>query len=109
MRGARMTGNFIMSLAENNNVSSEELSERLSCSVQQVEDLYAGRYILPFWKMESLSELFGVSVSQLLDGDPDGYNANAVHCMKDFSDSDNREKILDIIDDYLDIREALNS
>ena len=107
MQSSRMTGRYIMTLAEKNNVSKKELSEKLSCDISQVEDLFAGRFILPFWKLESLSDLFGVSVSQILDGDPDEYNANVVHCMNDFNNPDNREKILNIIDDYLDIKEAL--
>ena len=109
MQRTRMIGDFIRSLAKNNDISNEELSERLSCNVQQIEDLFAGRYILPFWKFKILSDLLKVPISQLLDGNLEDYNENYVHCINDFKDLNNREKILDIIDDYLDIKEMLNN
>ena len=36
-----------------------------------------------------------------------GYEREVVHCMNSFSNSANREKVLDIIDNYMDIKDAL--
>lgn len=44
----------------------------------------------------------------LLKGDKEEYDLTVVHCMNDFKDSNQREKILNIIDGYIDIVDALN-
>ena len=44
---------------------------------------------------------------RLLSGDPQRYNATVVHCMNDFHNPENREMILDFIDDYVDVVDAV--
>ena len=59
-------------------------------------------------KIKILAEALGTTVGELLKGDQKVYNSTVVHCMHEFEDDENREFILDIIDGYIDIVDALN-
>ena len=107
MQNARMIGNLVKNLANERDFTSAFLAEQVGCNASQIDAFYDGRFILPFSKLKTLSDLFHISMANLLAGNQEMYNKTIVHCMKDFSDDANREKILDLIDDYLDIREAL--
>lgn len=107
MKGARVLGNYVQKLAEDQNVSIPELSVLMNCSELQVKSFFKGRFLASFRQLETLSHQFGVKVSDLIKGDEAHYNKTVVHCMEDFEDTNNRELILDIIDDYMDIQNAL--
>ena len=55
-----------------------------------------------------MAEQFNVSVQQLLEGDLEHYNRTVAHCMNQFQKAEHREEILDILDDYLDIVDAVS-
>ena len=57
--------------------------------------------------MRPIPKKLGVSVATLLKGNEDVYKRTVVHCMNSFDDDSNREKILDIIDDYMDVLNAV--
>ena len=108
MQSARILGNYVNSLAEENRLSHSDLSRTLGCSDFQVEMLLKGRAYASFAQVSKLAELFHTTVEKLLLGDPQQYNATVVHCMNDFQDPNNREMILDIIDDYVDVVDAVD-
>ena len=108
MQSARMFGNYVSFLAEKNRLSNSDLGRVLDCSDFQVESLLKGRAYASFGQVSRLAELFHTTVETLLAGDPKHYNATVVHCMNDFQDPENREKILDFIDDYVDVVNAVD-
>ena len=108
MKEARMLGNKIQHLAQNKGLSVSDLSSMLGCDEHQVLSLYKGRAYASYAKIKILAYELGSTVEELLKGDPDVYKATVVHCMHEFENEDNREKILDIIDGYIDIIDALN-
>ena len=108
MQSARMFGNYVNFLAEENRLSHSDLSRAIGCSDFQMELLLKGRAYASFGQVSKLAELFHTTVEKLLSGDPKQYNATVVHCMNDFQNSDNREKILDFIDDYVDVVNAVD-
>ena len=108
MQSARMFGNYVNFLAQENCLSLSDLSRALGCSDFQVEMLLKGRAYASFAQVSKLAELFHTTVEKLLLGDPQQYNATVVHCMNDFQDTNNREKILDFIDDYVDVVNAVD-
>lgn len=69
--------------------------------------LLKGRAYASFPQVSALSKLLEVSIDQLLSGDKESYNTTVVHCMNDFQDTSKREEILDLIDDYVDIVDAV--
>ena len=108
MQESRMLGNYVSELAEKNNMSVSDLSKILDCSEKQVYSFIKGRSYASFKQLSGLAKTFNTTVGELLKGDKKTYDENVVHCMGPFNDTDNREKILDIIDDYIDIVDALN-
>lgn len=108
MQKARMLGNYLRQLAAEQGVTVAELGTLLGCSERQVNALFAGRGLPTFEQISALAGRFNVSVEKLLAGDIESYNRTIAHCMNQFQDVGKREEVLDIIDDYMDIVDALN-
>ncbi len=108
MMEARILGNYVQHLAEREGLSIHDLSELLGCSEHQVNCFFKGRAFLSYPQILSLAQTFNTTVDMLLKGDKEEYDLTVVHCMNDFKDSNQREKILNIIDGYIDIVDALN-
>lgn len=89
----RLIGNHIQHLALENNISISELSDILQCEEKQIKLFFKGRAIVSYQQLQKLSEFFSVSIQELLQ---DSGNID-----KD------KEFILDIIDDYMDIKDSL--
>lgn len=77
----------------------------LGLSEFEMQKLYAGRLFLTMADMRKISEVCSVSFAQLANPDKKTYNNEIVHCMSEFTSNDNREKILDFIDAYIDAKE----
>ena len=107
MQKARVLGNYIQKLAEGNRLSIADLSVLLGCGEIQTMSLLKGRSFATFEQISKLADRFNVSVQELLDGDAEYYNRTVAHCMNQFQKTENREQILDIIDDYLDVVDAV--
>lgn len=107
MQKARMLGNHLRQLADERGITATELGTLLGCSAQQMCALFAGRRFLTFDQLSALADRFRVSVEALLAGDPAHYNKTVTHNMNKFEDTGKREEILDIIDDYMDVFDAL--
>lgn len=109
MQEARMLGNYVEHLARIKGLSISELSEILGCTEDRTYSFIKGRAFASFSQLSNLATAFGVSIDRLLAGDTDSYNATVVHCMNDFHDTNKREEILDLIDNYIDIVDAVNA
>lgn len=107
MQQARMLGNYVQFLASTNDMSITTLSNILGCNEDQAKSFLMGRSFASFEQLTSLASAFNLTVADLLKGNEDHYNATVVHCMNKFQDNSNREKILDIIDNYMDITDAI--
>lgn len=94
MKQARRLGSYIEELSIKNNITPIQLSELLNCSEHFIQRFFKGRALPTFPQMKLLANTLGVTVGDLL-GD-----SNYVY-------DDNREMILDIIDDYMDLYEAV--
>lgn len=109
MQQARMLGNYVDSLARSKGISIHTISQEIHCSEDKVKSFLKGRAFLSFDQLTALSRLVGASFSDLIHGDEATYNATVVHCMNEFEDPQKREEILDLIDDYLDVANAMKS
>lgn len=86
----------------------EKLCDVLGITPQELKKLYRGRLFLTGSDLEKVAEVCGVSAESLVNADPAEYDAKAVDCMSDFDDREHREMILNLIDDYIDAKEALD-
>lgn len=107
MQHARMIGYRVQKYADAKQVQTHELGTLIDCSDNQMKSFYKGRAFVSFDQLVILANHLGVSVSDFLAGSEDDYNRSVVHCMNGFEDPANREKILDIIDAYLDICDSI--
>ena len=108
MKEARLLGYTIKKLAHEKNVSDTEMQKILHCSPSQLEKVYAGRLFISFKDLQNLSSRFDVPMIDMLNGDEEGYNREIVYTNGEFSNTENREVILDIIDDYADLIEMVD-
>lgn len=108
MQQARIMGNFAEQKARNAGLNIQDISNALHCSDQKVKSFLKGRSFLSFDQLNTLADLLHVSFGELMQGDPDLYKKTAIHCMNEFDCDENREFILDLIDDYMDIVDSLD-
>ena len=107
MQEARMLGNYVKHLADAKGLTSSDLGQILGCSVERVCAFFKGRVFVSFSQLTNLAQALDITVEKLLNGDVDRYNATVVHCMNDFDDVSKREDVLDLIDNYVDIADAI--
>jgi transcriptional regulator with XRE-family HTH domain len=108
MQQARMLGYRVQKIANSCNVSPLELSKVIECSETQIKSFFKGRSYISFEQLSLLAKKLNVDISAFLTGDDEGYNSSVVHCMNDFDDPNNREIILDIIDEYMDVLDSVS-
>lgn len=109
MQEARMLGNYVDHLAETKGLSISDLSNILGCTDDRTRSFIKGRAFASFSQMSDLANALDTTMDRLLSGDAVNYNATVVHCMNDFRDVSKREEILDLIDNYIDIVDAVDT
>ena len=109
MQEARMLGNYVGHLAKKKGLSISDLSQILNCSEHQVCSFIKGHALVSFEQLEKLAQALGETLDNIIVGDADLYKKTVVHCMHSFSKDENREKILDLFDCYVDIKTAVDN
>ena len=106
MINARMLGFNVRKIMEKENKTVSDLSKVLNCSEHDFDRFLMGRAILSYKQIKTLAENLNITVFELLNGNEEEYYKYAVQCYGEFEDIKNREKILNIIDGYMDIVEV---
>ena len=101
----REVGFAIKQLTKESPERESQIQNSLELSDFEMQKLYAGRLFLTMADMRKISEVCSVSFTKLVKPDKNAYNNGIVHCMSEFTSNDNREKILDFIDAYIDAKE----
>lgn len=109
MRSIRVIGNTIKKIAKEKNVPVSVLAESIECDENKFALGLAGRSMFSFPQLELIANKLGITIDLLVPGDEDSYNAAYVDCMNTFSNIDNMDKILDIVYDYLDVLDEVES
>ena len=107
MKAARMIGNYAENRIHDLGISTEEINGLLNLSDQETEAFFKGRLLLTYDQLTRLAQRIDVTTLDLIKGNEEEYTSSVVHCMNPFDNEQNREKILDIIDDYMDIQDSL--
>ena len=105
MKKARMIGNYIEHRIKNGGLDPSIVAEHIGITEEQLNQFCRGRLLLSFNQLVKLAELFNIAVGQILCGDLEEYDNSF---SDQFDNPENREIILDIIDNYLDIIESIN-
>lgn len=107
MSHARELGFAIRQRVEGNREREQQIQETLHITPYELEKLYAGRLFLTGSDIRKAASVCGVEPRDLMEADREAYDRNVVRYMTAFQERENREKILDLIDAYIDAREAL--
>lgn len=89
-----------------NEKNRNELLNRLEFSEIDLKKLEQGRLSLSPRQLDVVSEVLDVSKEELLKYKDTTCYHNSIHCMSHFTNQENCDKILDIIDSYIDLRES---
>ena len=84
---------------------TEEFASAINLSVKDVHRLFEGRLVLSPVQLKLISEKVNKPLKELLDISG---KYTLVECMGSFKDEKNEDKILDLIDNYIDLIEAIS-
>ena len=87
-------------------VSPEEFAEKLSYSMKDVWNIIEGKVLIPPMVMDRIVEILGMTKQDLFDYQTDTMLPDLQY-MKEFDDPKNLDTILDLIDEYVELREAI--
>lgn len=107
MASLRDLGYKIMSLVNDNDSLKSELCSKLSFSSVDLNKLLFGRLSVTPVQLTTIANTLSVPVEELINYKNSDSYANAVHCMSSFSSQEHCNEVLDIIDSYIDIKEAV--
>ena len=99
----RKIGVNIFTLMQNAGLSREELARKLSYSYRDMCRILEGKLMLPPVEVKRIAEFFGKTKQELLHYE----FVPELQYMKEFSDTKNLDKILDLLDEYVDLKEAM--
>ena len=102
--GRKLGGN-IFTLMQNSGISREDLAEKLNYTYRDVCRILEGKLMLSPVEIGKIAELFGKTKKELLQYEADKF-VPELQYMKEFSNTDNLDKILDLLDDYVELKEA---
>ena len=110
MGDARVFGNNITWLLNNKNIKIEEFASALGYSDAEARKLCEARLFVTQDDVEDIAQYFQVPKEELYTdkGEQEYQGAGFIHFMGEFKHSDNKKKILDILDMYCDVREVLS-
>ena len=102
----RKIGVNIFTLMQNAGISREDLAEKLNYSYRDMCRILEGKLMLPPAEVRKIAEFFGKTKQELLHYEADRF-VPELQYMNEFSDTNNLDKILDLLDEYVDLKEAM--
>ena len=107
MASLRDIGYKIMSLVKDDDSLRSKLCSKLNFSSADFDRLLFGRLSITPIQLTTIADTLSVPVEELINYKNTDSYANAVHCMSAFSSQEHCNEVLDIIDSYIDIKEAV--
>jgi len=102
----RKLGVNIRTSMQTSKVELDSFAEQLGYSVKDVWNIIEGKVVIPPSDLERIANLLGTTKKDLIDRESDSLIPDLQY-MKEFSDPENLDKILDLMDEYVELREAL--
>lgn len=88
------------------NISLDSFARHLGYSIKDAWNIIEGKIIVPPIELERISNFLGTTKDNLLNNRTDSMVLDLQY-MKEFSNQDNLDIILDLIDEYVELREAM--
>ena len=108
MANLRNLGYKVRSLLNSNPAKKDVLRERLNFSENDLTRLEFGRLSLTPAQIKTTASVFSIEPKELVNYKNSDSYKDMIHCMSSFSSQEHCNEILDIIDSYIDIKEAAN-
>lgn len=88
------------------NISLDNLAEHLGYSIKDVWNVIEGKVIIPPVELEKIASFLNTTKSELLNRESDSLIPDLQY-MKEFSNPDNLDIILDLMDEYVELKEVV--
>ena len=102
----RKIGVNIYTFMRNAGTTPDKMAEELKYSLKDMWGIIEGKIMLPPVELERIAEILGTSKDELISYDADALAPNLAF-MNEFSNPDNLDKILDLMDEFVEIKEAI--
>ena len=103
---SRQIGANIFPLMQDSGISREDLAEYLGYSLRDINRLIDGRLLISPRAMRQVADFFHVEKCDLLKVNDD-HIIPQLQYMKEFENQDNLDHILDLLDDYIELKESV--
>ncbi|MCI9429037.1 MAG: helix-turn-helix transcriptional regulator [Lachnospiraceae bacterium] len=102
----RKLGVNIFTLMQNSGISREDLAVKLNYTYRDMCRILEGRVMLSPVEIEKIAGALGKTKKELLDFEADKL-VPELQYMKEFNNTGNLDKILDLLDDYVELKEVM--
>ena len=103
--GRKLGANIRMCMQEAG-ISLDGFAGNLGYSMKDVWNVIEGKVIIPPVELEKIANLFGITKNELLNRESDSPIPDLQY-RKEFSNPDNLDRILDLMDEYVELRDVL--
>ena len=101
----RKLGVNIFTIMQKSGISREDLAQKLQCSYREVCRILEGKLMLTPRRVAEIAEILGTTKHDLMNLQSDRA-VPELEYMKEFTNLDNLDQILDLMDEYIDLKEA---
>lgn len=103
---SRKLGVNIYECMSQKGVSPEEFAEKLCYSVKDVWNIIEGKVVIPPIVMDRIVDALGMTKKELFDYKTDTMLPDLQY-MKEFDNPENLDRVLDLIDEYVELKESI--
>ena len=105
---SRNIGIGLYYVLKQNKISVEEAAEKVGYSLRDMWRIIEGRLFLSPMALEDISTKLGTSAEYLINYKPSEKDSlPGLEYNKDFTDKENLYKIIDLLDDYIELKEQM--
>lgn len=87
------------------NISPDNFAKHLGYSIKDVWNVIEGKVIIPPVELDKIANLLKTTKNELINHEPDSL-APDLQYMKGFSHPEHLDKLLDLMDEYVELREV---
>ena len=102
----RKLGVNIRTCMQEANISLDSFAKHLGYSIKDVWNVIEGKVIIPPVELDKIAGLLKTTKNELINRKSDTLVPDLQY-MKEFSNPDNLDKILNLMDEYVELREAM--
>jgi len=108
MAHSKIVGQNIQLVLQEKGIHLEDLAQQLNYSLVDLHRIVEGVLLIDGNELKEFANALKVELSELLDQRDETEYRGLLHCMGEYHDAKNKEKILDYMDMYIGIEEAMN-